>query len=124
MNANLIKHEFHWNGKEDDFDENSTISNGELVLYFSNGIILETCVFHDRCNGIFLRSPYVDGEMYFTLYREYPSKRLATFEITKSYSNIFKNEQFIKKFTKLNYWLFIKARHKDRKKVKKVLATL
>jgi hypothetical protein len=123
MNATLIKHEFHWDGNEDDFDEKSVRSNGDLVLYFSNGVILEISVFHNNWNGIFLRSPYTNGEMIVTIYTKYPSKQTTSFYITKSYCKIEENGVFIKKFTKLKYWIYIKSRHSERKKLKELLAT-
>jgi len=107
MKAKLVDSNFYPNGFEN--------GGGNLKLHFSNGIVLELCV-NISVNGNYcLRSPYTNGEMMAKLFIK--NKIVHTFFITKTYSKIKENGFFIDKYTSLKYWIYVRARRNERKKI-------
>jgi hypothetical protein len=91
----------------------------DLYIYFDNGLCLETTVFQDANNDIYLRSPYVDGEL--TVSIRLKESSFINFEITKSYSKIGKNNELFSRYKKLKYWVYIKSKHSERKRLIDIL---
>jgi hypothetical protein len=70
-------------------------------------------------NDIYLRSPYVDGEL--TVSIRLKESSFINFEITKSYSKIGKNNELFSRYKKLKYWVYIKSKHSERKRLIDIL---
>jgi len=89
---------------------------GYLELLFSNGLVLEIYVLRDKNGNMKLFSQYPKGEMFASLYFGYQNK-ITYFELTKTCPIIRENGVFIKKFTSLKYWIYIKSKHFERKQI-------
>ena len=88
---------------------------GYLELIFSNGMVLEIYVLYGKNGNMKLSSQHTEGELIARL--SIGEKEITCFELTKTNSTIKENGVFVKKFTSLKYWIYIKSKHFERKQI-------